>query len=278
MSDTGTQNQDDNNKAGYDSFKGKTEYTRIKDQEYYKRFGVEINGSEFEISDKDKLEAAYEKAWENRNYEIDKFWSRGLYFWGFVAATFIAYTAIITSNSDRVKEIITLGIDISILALGVILSLAWLLVIKGSKRWQENWEKHIDYLENFVSGPIYKTIFYQGRHYSVSKMSENVAWTVLGVWCILLAQTLCERYTLSLTHVNLVPTIILALMVFMIVKMLIWGKREIFIKDGKKKETDFIYRKRRNDLETEEKEKKGEKTQDKQTEEKQNRSKSNKNL
>lgn len=67
-------------------------------------------------------------------------------------------------------------------------------------------------------------------------------------------------------------------MVFMIAKMLIWGKREIFIKDGKKKETDFIYRKRRNDLETEETEKKGEKTQDKQTEEKQNRSKSNKNL
>lgn len=198
-----------------------------------------------------------------------------MYFWGFIAATFIAYTAIITSNSDRLKEITTWGIDISILALGVILSLAWLLVIKGSKRWQENWEKHIDYLENFVSGPIYKTVFYQGKHYSVSKMSENVAWTVLGVWGILLARTLCERYTPCLTHVDWMPTIILVLMVFMIAKMLIWGKREIFIKDGKKKETDFIYRKRRNDLETE---KKGEKTQDKQTEEKQNRSKSNKNL
>lgn len=253
MSDTETQNQNDNNKAGYESFKGKTVYTRIKDQEYYKRFGVEINGSEFEIFDKDKLKAAYEKAWENRNYEIDKFWSRGLYFWGFIAATFIAYTAIITSNNDRLKEITTWGIDISILALGVILSLAWLLVIKGSKRWQENWEKHIDYLENFVSGPIYKTVFYQGKHYSVSKMSENVAWSVLGVWCILLVQTLCERYTPSLTHVDWMPTIILVLMVFMIAKMLIWGKREIFIKDGKKKEMDFIYRKRRNDLETEEK-------------------------
>ena len=41
MSDTGTQNQDDNNKAGYDSFKGKTEYTRIKDQNL--KFPIKIN-------------------------------------------------------------------------------------------------------------------------------------------------------------------------------------------------------------------------------------------
>lgn len=60
MSDTETQNQNDNNKAGYESFKGKTVYTRIKDQEYYKRFGVEINGSEFEIIDKDKLHGKIE--------------------------------------------------------------------------------------------------------------------------------------------------------------------------------------------------------------------------
>lgn len=63
-------------------------------------------------------------------------------------------------------------------------------MIQGSKRWQENWEKHIDYLEDFVSGSIYKTVFYDDKqYYSVSKISEYVAKVVRCGWIFLFVLT-----------------------------------------------------------------------------------------
>lgn len=58
--------------------------------------------------------------------------------------------------------------------------------------------KTLDYLENFVSGSLYKTIFYKGeQYYSVSKMSEYVAWAVLGGWVILFFPNFLQVYLFS---------------------------------------------------------------------------------
>ena len=35
--------------------------------------------------------------------------------------------------------------------------MSWVLVNKGSKFWQKNWEAHIDILEDAFSGKLYKT-------------------------------------------------------------------------------------------------------------------------
>lgn len=48
----------------------------ISDENYYERFGIKKIDNIYQITDTKKLEAAYEKAWENRNYEIDKSWTR----------------------------------------------------------------------------------------------------------------------------------------------------------------------------------------------------------
>lgn len=228
----------------------KKKYTHLKsDEEYYSHLGDKMIKEEFEILDADKLKMAYDKAWENRNYEIDKFWSRALYFWGFIAATFVAYTAIITSENSQMQKIKESNIDICILALGVIFSLAWWLVIRGSKRWQENWEKHIDYLEDYVSSPIYKTIYYSGKTYfSVSKISEYMAITFLGVWIFLLVQTLSDRYCFSceIVKIDWIATLIIVGMFVMIVVMVKRGKTNI---DYPEKEVGFIYRQRGSDLE-----------------------------
>jgi hypothetical protein len=67
--------------------------------------------------------------------------------------------------------------------------LSWYLVIRGSKEWQRNWEAHIDHLEEYVSGPIYKTLYYSGkRFYSVSKLNEVMALVICIVWCGLFYQ------------------------------------------------------------------------------------------
>jgi hypothetical protein len=38
-----------------------------------------------------------------------------------------------------------------------VFSVAWHCVNKGSKYWQENWENHVELLEDQVFGPLYKT-------------------------------------------------------------------------------------------------------------------------
>jgi len=149
-------------------------YKKVDD--YEKRLGIG--------HDIPRLKAAFEKAWDIRNFEIDKFWQRSAYFWGFIAFIFGGYVYSITCESSCiVKE---MYLDLYIILLGSIFSVAWLLVIKGSKRWQDNWEAHIDKLEDEITGPLYKTLFYKGKwFFSVSKINERLAWVVITVWFFL---------------------------------------------------------------------------------------------
>ena len=74
----------------------------------------------------------------------------------------------------------------------------------GSKKWQENWEKHIDMLEDEVTGPIYKTVW-NGTAYSVSQINIAVSGFVTGVWLVLaIAQGIGVPYiaTQPLFHGN----------------------------------------------------------------------------
>jgi hypothetical protein len=146
-------------------------------QDYKERLGIN--------HDIKRLKAAFNKAWEIRNFEIDKFWQRSAYFWGFIAFIFGGYVYCITSESRYIVK--SMYIDLYMILLGGIFSVAWLFVICGSKRWQDNWEAHIDKLEDEITGPLYKTVYYKGRrYYSVSKINEVLAWVVIVVWCILL--------------------------------------------------------------------------------------------
>lgn len=161
---------------------------------YLLNFGIVKDGTNYIVLDEKKLEKAYLKAWENRNYEIDKFWTRAAYFWGFIVLIFGGYLNIITSENN--KKALQLNLDLYFLSLGVIFSVAWYLVMRGSKSWQENWEHHIDRLENFVSGPIYKTVHYSGnRFYSVSKVNEVLSLVVIIVWTVLLLSNLNDKYS-----------------------------------------------------------------------------------
>lgn len=109
-------------------------------------------------------------------------------------------------------------IDLYLVLLGFLFSLSWWLVILGSKCWQQNWEAHIDRLENYVSGPIYKTIYYSGdRFYSVSKLNEIMAIVVFLVWCGLFGQYTYSHFsfTLNFNKIDFLATaVILATLLF----------------------------------------------------------------
>jgi hypothetical protein len=162
--------------------KRRIDYTPLDNEEYLERFGIAKEEAKLVIRNDKLLERAYVKAWENRNFEIDKFWTRAAYFWGFIVLIFGGYITLLTSEHNQ--KAIDMHIDLYLLLLGFLFSLTWYLVIRGSKCWQENWEAHIDHLEDLYSGPIYRTIHYSGRRfYSVSKLNEVMALVVILVWC-----------------------------------------------------------------------------------------------
>jgi hypothetical protein len=170
----------------WNCMKKKDKYPVITDANYKNLFGLE------ELKNCDIRKKAFEKAWETRNFEIDKFWQRSMFFWGFIALIFTGYITVVTG--ENAKQATDMYLDFYLILLGIIFSVAWLLVIKGSKRWQENWEKHIDYLEDKITGPLYKTIYYtKGKnYYSVSKINLILAWVIIATWLFLLIQYLCN--------------------------------------------------------------------------------------
>jgi hypothetical protein len=155
-------------------------YSVLTDNEYAEKFGLNAKN-------KKKQSEAFKKAWENRNFEIDKFWTRSAYFWSFIVLIFGAYISITTGDHSSKPEIRYLVLYL--ILLGIIFSVAWLLVIKGSKRWQVNWEAHIEKLEDAITGPLYKIIYCTNQcFFSVSKINEILASVVIGIWILLLIQ------------------------------------------------------------------------------------------
>lgn len=116
-----------------------------------------------------KRKEAYEKAHEIRKFEIELFWQRATYYWAFILAAFTAHFAIIgmifakDGKDLSIPELYKLpGLSLFALALTAFFcyffSFCWVLMNKGSKFWQKNWEAHIDELENEFSGDLYKVI------------------------------------------------------------------------------------------------------------------------
>jgi hypothetical protein len=227
----------------------KNYYTPLSDAEYYARFGIlydEKNQEAIHIN-KEKLEKAFNKAWETRDFEINKFWTRSAYFGGFISAIFIGYTSIITGDSNG--EAIKMHIDLYLILLGMLFSTAWLLAIKGSKSWQENWEAHIEKLEDYVTGPLYKTIYYNGKpYYSVSRISEFLAWVVIVTWVLLFIQNVIDKCAFIAEKMK--PTIlctfamlsIAATMIFILLLIFNFGQSSEKYKTKKRK---FLDRKKK---------------------------------
>ena len=107
------------------------------------------NENPLEYLSKDKKIKAYEFARDTRKFEIELYWKRATYFWTFLALAFGGYFTALEKLSPKYQFIISL--------VGVTFSLSWYLVNRASKYWQENWETHIYYLEDEITGPIYKT-------------------------------------------------------------------------------------------------------------------------
>jgi len=150
---------------------------------------------------------AVKQALDIRKFEIDLYWRRATYFWTFIGAAFVAYGV-----AQNLRE--PMRSDLSVFAgcLGLVFSVAWYCVNRGSKQWQANWEYHVDNLENPVMGPLYKTVISAPKpiglrnklqscligpgNFSVSKVNQIVSVFVTVFWMILVTHAL-PRFSLE---------------------------------------------------------------------------------
>lgn len=169
----------------------------LSDEEYRAAFILPSNASTASpINAK-----ALERALDIRKFEIDLYWRRAAYFWTFIAATLAGFVAVQASSTDTKTDL-----SVLLCNLGIVFSFGWICVNRGSKYWQENWEYHVDMLEDGVQGPLYKVVLSRSppkglsqwmlhlltgpSAISVSKVNQIISLFVTLVWVALLFHSL----------------------------------------------------------------------------------------
>ena len=177
----------------------------------------------------------YKIAIETRNFEIQLFWHRSLFFAAFVSAIFVGYSTI-TAN-DFTKVILA--------TLGFLITLAWSLANRGSKYWYESWESKINDLEENSQQPLFlpwkspqeKFFLYRSRLFSVSKIAIYVTDLIFLSWLSIFIKETFEYFNLlsaSKDHSCFLFSIFL-IFILLALAALFWGTRTT-VPDSVKKE------------------------------------------
>ena len=128
--------------------------------------------SESADSRSDPKRAALRRAHDLRKFEIENYWKRATYFWAFQLAAFTLFGLIWKETGEggaleRLALLVPAG-------LGAISARVGWLTAKGSKFWQENWESHVDMLEQEVEGRMTQVVLSKsGSQFSVSAANQN---------------------------------------------------------------------------------------------------------
>ncbi|MEQ8738884.1 MAG: hypothetical protein RIE87_16700 [Rhodospirillales bacterium] len=197
--------------------------TEIKTIEAYEAVFKDFNKAE-----------ALKYALDIRKFEIDLYWKRAAYFWSLIAATFAGFFAL-ASTGD--KTLATLMFPVS--CIGLVLAVGWYAVNRGSKYWQENWERHVDALEEIEIGPLYKTTlkltlfdFFKplaGFRYSVSKINQIISLYIVFVWSGLFIHTIPKQVlppnleSLKSSLIGMGPQILAILTSIFVFSILLFG-------------------------------------------------------
>jgi hypothetical protein len=172
---------------------------RITPDEYRRAFDI------VEGSPSSKSERALALALDIRKFEIELYWKRATYFWAFLAVILAAYFALLAAKDipcDQKGEALLI-----VSCLGVIFSTGWYFVNRASKFWQENWESHVDLLEDPTNGPLYKTLLSNVElsflslngpyNFSVSKINQLLSLFVFALFLLLAGRTVTRYHQIG---------------------------------------------------------------------------------
>lgn len=134
----------------------------------------------------EQLKLILDHAADVRKFEIERFWHRSLFFWGFISAAFIAFASL----SEKKEELFPLLIA----CFGLVCSFAWTLQNRGSKYWQEAWEQKIEAVEKRVLGtelfshrePLKTNGHWRAGAFSVSRLAVALSDFTAFIWACLL--------------------------------------------------------------------------------------------
>lgn len=132
-----------------------------------------------------------------RKFEIELYWKRTAFFWTIIGAIIAGYFLAFSKLDNGINS---LKILFSLANLGLVFSIGWYFVNRGSKYWQVNWEKHLDTIEDDIIGPLYKTTInrkYYGSKkqffklvspfpFSVSKINQVLNLVLIGFWILMI--------------------------------------------------------------------------------------------
>jgi hypothetical protein len=160
----------------------------------------------FGNSSPDDKRKALDIALEIRKFEIEHYWKRATYFWAFIATALAGYVTVLASKDIPPRQKADALLAAS--CLGVVFSVAWYFVNRASKFWQENWEKHVDLMEDSIIGPLYKTVLSDDSlrfwrpwgpyPFSVSKLNQILSFFVVLLFLMLTGATISEYSRLGL--------------------------------------------------------------------------------
>jgi len=159
---------------------------------------------------RDIIVKQYDVALATRNFEIELFWKRSLFFWGFIASAFVGYATLEQAKSP---------LAIAIACFGFICSFAWTLVNRGSKRWQENWEIIVSEIEENVTGALFnkrrikanKPLWLSASNFSVSKIAIALSDFTVIIWFSFLIHYLINLYP-KILHISSSEITVLAIL------------------------------------------------------------------
>ena len=163
-----------------------------------------------------------------RKFEIELYWKRATYFWAFIAAAFAGYALTYKTAADHEP-----WLSLLFSALGLLFSVAWHLVNRGSKFWQNNWERHVDLLEDMTLGPLYKVIatnnesnkFTAAGQYSVTKINQLLSLFTILIWLILFAKSVGPVW--NDREVDGMKLAVIVVTIVGIVALMKWGKSNL---------------------------------------------------
>ena len=93
----------------------------------------------------------YKALWKCRDFEIDHVWQRAVFLSAFLLACYAGYGGLIMelATADKVSIPFSVAnvIAFAIACVGLILSLVWIMMAKGSKAWYEHYEHAIKAFE-----------------------------------------------------------------------------------------------------------------------------------
>jgi hypothetical protein len=134
------------------------------------------------IKERCQRKAALKLAHDIRKFEIELYWKRATYFWAFQLIAFTILGFILKEN--WAEHLGRLPIPASI---GLVTAFAGYLSARGSKFWQENWEAHVDLLEDETEGRLTQVIMCRKPpQFSVSRVNQFLLVLIIAGWTLVL--------------------------------------------------------------------------------------------